>query len=606
MLFINVILFIFVVKITLTKHCIDNVNNCKKCNPLTNLCEICSYTDLLIPDDNGGCTYSSKCKPGVNYCNECDSYDKLCVNCDGNYHPDKIGGCTLSENCKISYKGKCIECEDDFVLIGTIPEFKICKSNSSDDFNNCEEINIENGKCKICKEGYFLTSGNQKCIKIENCRESIFGNCILCNPNYYYDKKDDKCKIKDGDFSFCQQTLDGKKCDICDEGRYFDEKGICSLGKYCYDSFYGYCQECIEGYYLAKNKFCSFSDNCDIADNDIGICTQCENGFYLDMNDYKCKSNLENNEYKYCSKVLSDFCIQCEEGFYLSKNERCSPTMNCKESENGICIECLDNYYLGLDGICTNVEHCIYSSNYECIQCEDEYFYNKIGNNCTKSTEKFKNCKYSNDGNICSKCNDNYYLRTNDSLCFDNTQEGPLYKCQFSDSKGETCLICSDGYVIGKEDRKCSLIDYCAISENENRCIKCEDYYCLDVKKGICVDNEFLETEDDKIYFACNITNEDGTECEECIDGYQVGSEGYCIDVDRCEIENEGICIKCKDELGERGNNYCANDIFGCVAIFDENCVKCNDLLELYSCTECKEGYKVNINGLCVKEIDDE
>ena len=110
--------------------------------------------------------------------------------------------------------------------------------------------------------------------------------------------------------------------------------------------------------------------------------------------------------------------------------------------------------------------------------------------------------------------------------------------------------------MIGKEDRKCSLVEYCAVSENENRCIKCEDYYCLDVKEGICVDNEFLESEDDKKYFACNKTNEDGTQCEECIEGYQVGNGGYCIDVDRCEEKVEGICIKCKDVLGERGNNY--------------------------------------------------
>jgi hypothetical protein len=581
------------------------MNNCKKCNPLTNLCEICTDSDIFIPDNNGGCIYSSGCKVGVNYCNECDSSDKLCVNCETNLLPDDIGGCTLADNCKISYKGKCIECKDDFILIGRTNEFKICKSKLSDDFNHCEKINTESGKCELCTEGYFLNSGDQKCIEIDNCRESIYGNCILCNPIYYYDKKDNQCKRKEGDFVLCKQTLDGKKCDICDEGRYFDEQGICSFGKYCHESLNGYCQECIEGYYLAKNKFCSFTENCDIADNDIGICTKCVNGFYLDMNDYKCKSNLENNDFKYCKEVLNNFCIQCEYGFFLTENKQCSPSKNCRESENGICKECSENYYLGLDNICTNVEHCIYSRNFECIQCENKYFYNKEGKNCTESSGIFENCKYSNDGNICSQCNENYYLRSNDSLCFDNTQEGALYKCQYSDYKGETCQSCVGGYVLGKEDRKCSLIDYCAVSENENKCIKCDNYYCLDVKKGICVDNEFLETEDDKKYFACNKTNEDGTECEECIDGYEVNSEGYCIDVDICEEKVDGICIKCKDVKGERNNNYCANNIFGCVAIFDENCVKCNDILELYSCTECKEGYKVNINGLCVKEINE-
>ena len=31
-----------------------------------------------------------------------------------------------------------------------------------------------------------------KCTKVEFCRESIFGNCISCTYNYYYDKKNNK------------------------------------------------------------------------------------------------------------------------------------------------------------------------------------------------------------------------------------------------------------------------------------------------------------------------------------------------------------------------------------------------------------------------------
>ena len=35
---------------------------------------------------------------------------------------------------------------------------------------------------------------------------------------------------------------------------------------------------------------------------------------------------------------------------------------------------------------------------------------------------------------------------------------------------------------------------------------------------------------------------------EECIDGYKIGEEGYCVDIDFCEIKNEnGKCEKCKD-----------------------------------------------------------
>ena len=66
-----------------------------------------------------------------------------------------------------------------------IKGLKICKSLNTEDFNNCEDINIENGKCQSCKEGYYLNSGDNKCIKTDNCTESSFGICKKCNSGYY-------------------------------------------------------------------------------------------------------------------------------------------------------------------------------------------------------------------------------------------------------------------------------------------------------------------------------------------------------------------------------------------------------------------------------------
>ena len=60
---------------------------------------------------------------GKNYCNDGDIEGELCSKCELGYFPDKNGGCSYTENCKISYKGQCIECENDHVLIG----LKICK-----------------------------------------------------------------------------------------------------------------------------------------------------------------------------------------------------------------------------------------------------------------------------------------------------------------------------------------------------------------------------------------------------------------------------------------------------------------------------------------------
>ena len=57
----------------------------------------------------------------------------------------------------------------------------------------------------------------------------------------------------------------------------------------------------------------------------------------------------------------------------------------------------------------------------------------------------------------------------------------------------------------------------------------------------------------DKIfYFRCNKTNEEGTKCEECLDGYEVGEEGYCIDEESsCDIKKiPKNQLKLMDKLG--------------------------------------------------------
>ena len=47
--------------------CNDGSNLCKFCNILTNLCAKCEISDILIPDENGGCTGAKKCIVGKNY-----------------------------------------------------------------------------------------------------------------------------------------------------------------------------------------------------------------------------------------------------------------------------------------------------------------------------------------------------------------------------------------------------------------------------------------------------------------------------------------------------------------------------------------------------------
>ena len=591
----SVFILIFKV-ICFSPLCKKNINNCFKCNPLTNLCEICNCPEIYIPDEIGGCKGALKCYSGNNYCTQCEKNGELCQICNHGYTPDENGGCTYSLNCKISFNGECLECKDNFFKYGKKGQLQLCKSYLSQDFLNCKSIDYETGFCNICENGYFLSS-EYKCIKTENCEESFLGNCISCQDGYYLNKFNNICEKKNGNFTLCKQSLDNITCDICDTYNYFDKDGICVPNKYCYRSINFTCIKCIEGYFLTPNSVCTYTQNCIEGDKDLGMCMKCNDTFYLDGNDYICKTNLENNEFKHCTKTYEGKCIECEKDFYLGEDSKCSFTKNCFESKLDICINCSKNYFLGYDHKCTNIEHCIYSSHDYCLECEDGFYFNRKNKTCYEynNNSKFNNCKYSCEyAEKCCECKDKYYLRKSDNLCLNNTEPGPFYKCAESDEGGEYCVNCIEPYFVGIDDDLCSLVEACAIIENEFRCKECIEFYCLDVNTGICIENDKIENETYKIYFSCIYTNKEGTACEKCLDGYEVGEEGYCIDVERCiERENEtGVCLKCKDD-------YCSNDVYGCVDSHYSNCIRCNDLYDLYGCTECKEGYKINIFKAC-------
>ena len=611
----RILFFLFLINCILAQpSCIERKNYCSKCNPLTKLCAICDMKDILIPDNNGGCIGAKICKSGYNYCNECNGDGDMCQKCELGYFPDENGGCSNTLNCKLSYKGECLECEEDYILIGE-KNFKKCKHILSDDFKNCAYINKERGRCEFCEIDYFLTKGDRKCTKTENCYEAVFGNCILCEHDFYLDKKEENCLNKtDSKFMLCQQTIDGENCDICDNGLYFDEVGNCSYSNYCSESLNGICRKCINGYFLSKNQFCTNTENCFQADKDTGICSSCDGEYYLDDEDYKCKSNLEDNDYKYCVTKKNDMCVKCVNGYYLGEDNKCTFTKNCKESENGKCIECFEHFYLGLDGYCTNIEHCIYADyNGECIECEDNYYYSNEYKECIRYEfgDKFYGCKYTYFNDACDECKNNFYNRYNDSLCIDNTKEGPFYRCAYDSEDGETCDWCIEDYYLGSEDLKCSLIENCKKSENENKCIECEDYFCLDVKNQKCIVNDYLEDVNIIRYFACIRTNEEGTSCEQCKEGYDINEEGYCVDNFNCEEKVNGKCIRCNNNSNKTNIygyliKYCANDIFGCVSTSYFHCLKCNNLENIHSCTECDEGYILNSYGNCIEEIQEE
>ena len=578
--------------------CTENEKGCIICNQLTNLCIKCK-NDILIPDDNGGCIGKGKCELGNNYCEKCNENGDLCEICEEGYYSDQNGGCSTTNKCQLSYRGECFQCQDNyFLVIKTLS----CKSIYSSDLKNCKKINESNGLCDICEDGFYLGKGDQKCVNIENCYSSSFGVCISCNKGYYLDKQNEKCIKQEDSFLHCKETINNINCDKCDDDCFFSEDGFCVETNFCSKSENIICKECISEYYLTeKNNICSYDKNCVVADKYTGFCNSCKYNFYLDKKDGKCYENQEYNEFYKC-KIFDKKCLSCEKGYYLGDDNLCSSSKNCSESENGLCITCKQDYYLGEDHKCTIYENCIYSDEYyECLECEDGFYFDLNNQSCRISHDEFLNCKHSNQfGGYCADCKDGYYLTIRDKICRSNKEEGLYYKCKVTNYDG-FCSLCIDGYYLSTGDYRCSKVDGCKFIKNENECDECAEGNCLNRKNLTCYWNFFISEIYEKIYYKCNYTNLEGTQCEFCEENYTLSEEGLCVNNFDCkEFEND-TCSQCQDE-NIYGMNLCLNKEFGCVNTFTENCKRCDNTENFYDCTECYEGYELDeYFNTCVK-----
>ena len=607
-------IFLIILKILLSSpYCKEGENNCSRCNPVTKLCIKCQK-EIYTPNSAGGCDYLKKCQLGKNYCNECSPEGNLCKICENGYFPDEIGGCTYTDNCEVSKKGQCIKCKENYALIGVEDYYngglKICKYLYLEELKNCDSFYMSNGICYYCKKGFYLNSGDKKCINTEHCYESSNDVCKKCDNGYYLDKIDNKCKIQNGLFNHCKES-DGETCILCDNYYYLSEDKKCSSINYCkiVDNG-GKCKKCISGYFMSEDGYsCTPEINCKKGDEHFGICQLCKDNFYIDNNDKKCKSNIDENNIKYCKILKDGVCTECIIGYAIGEDHKCSTSYDCKRSVNTTCVECSHNYFLTKNNFCTNVERCVLGSFYilGCVECEENYYYDEYNMECKLAEGNFINCKSSEDLTYCQKCRDDFYLNLTDNLCYSNKAQNKFYKCleaNITEESGEyECIYCIDNYYLGSIDKKCNTMDGCEISQNENKCIKCEEYcYCFDVKTSRCVPNDEIISEDKKYYYRCNRTNKEGTACEVCLEGFILNEDGICVDKIHCIDKKGGKCQRCQND--ENGM-FCLNEYFGCEEIYDRGCWECNNLFDLFSCTKCLEGYELNQNGKCIDVKED-
>ena len=227
---------------------------------------------------------------------------------------------------------------------------------------------------------------------------------------------------------------------------------------------------------------------------------------------------------------------------------------------------------------------------------EENYYYNKVDGTCKLWEYNYTHCKYGYEDEFCVECKEGYYINQTNHLCYNNSEKNDFYKCAFTYQ--DICVRCADNYFLGKKDNKCSNIKGCSISISGDRCIECEEDYCLDLKTGICIENYRVISEEKKYYYRCNQTNGEGTECEICLDMYKL-KDGLCVDDIHCTEEKNNICQKCQND---KEGTFCLNPIFGCVEIFFDNCLRCNDINDFDNCDQCFDGYELDENNFCVEK----
>ena len=606
------------------------------------------------------------CEKGENEkCVECNSsFENMykCSSCNKGYILNNKMNDKICQSCG-EIIDKCNECKrisGDIQCTSCIEGYKLfnnkCYKDCNDRCLECEyveegegEDEIQYGKCRKCKEGYYLrqsltydddgiyyqatfcnpcTSGCKKCTHDEFGGKTI---CSLCYDNY--NLTDITCKRK-CDFGINEKCLNcnGNQCASCNPGYYLDDGKCLSCGiNNCEECDKNkICKICEKGYDLENNlciKKCEVGDNekCKTCNNiKIGECSECNLGYYLpdDVKDktkcYQCGEG--------CLSCSGGECYSCDIGFKLTDNFKCEP--KCKLGQGDLCLscdysmtggencaECNEGYYLPEKGEKTSCKKCgenmkkchTEEENGEEIIVPDECFfpYKNSGNYCLNECIKGDNkkCFSCNDasGKIyqCRACNPGYYLPRDASdldkkSCF-KCDEG----CETCEGTKENsiCTKCSENYVLFEEKcvKKCEIGDY-------EKCKECKNTPGLNYQCNTCNDGFYLPYNNNNYNYSTCL--ECPKNCKSCSGEYSNPTCNECIS-NEFYIKN-GICVKsavCNNNDKCSQCNTIENSIF-------KECALCADGYYLPKNRKIDENYnkcyKCNIAGCKICEGNEE
>ena len=527
----------------------------------------------------------------VNTNQYCLIYDDIllkCIQCKNKYTLIDGECVCYDRNCKTctsSLYGACIECHKGYAL-------------SSDNTCRCK-INhcllCDDHICNVCERGYILSEFNTACefsyeyqngeychdINCDICMNILDGSCLKCkdgynlvngtcflNPSleYYFQSKmlcsDDYISIGEG----CNKICLGAQCNIKEYPSY------ASCGHQCI--------YCIQGI-LHETLNCNMSDFCydekctKCRTNEIGMCDRCELGYRLQYG--RCIEKCKDSNCLNCDYTIDGSCNWCKKGYALI-NGNCylkyegisyQEMVNIYENEtfslaweynitykgNGDFEIYIDNQSMLIDytelmnfnyankfnKICSikNCKNCLIANPKYCITCLDNY--STRNGQCIKC--EISHCALCLIENECNRCQENYALIKNQ--CIKNIDIAQIQFCLNYNNK--LCTQCEDDYLL--VDGKCTLNDIYKQNTSYEK-MSCSDD---NIRNKICLKKYFykingcIPCHDPKCYFCY-----DGIGCIICEEGYNL-IEGRCLKkaefnetVENCiSYDYDGKCIGC-------------------------------------------------------------
>ncbi|CAD8079160.1 unnamed protein product [Paramecium primaurelia] len=433
------------------------------------------------------------------------------------------------QNCSTCFKGICLDCNRSSgygyldiyrnICISQCGDYIQSQEEECDDGNDvaydgCYKCKFQcdlycdyciNGKCLLCKEGYYLNKKKNECFSIcgdgiiahdeqcddgnnivndgcSDCKSQCHQQCTICIDSYCYE-----CKGIGWELNLIQRQCqpfcgDGLVIgnEQCDDGNDQGEDGCFECFYQCQDQctkcLKGTCKECNTlGWYLEWDHCFPYC-----GDKLVVGYEECDDGNAIPFDGcYQCKYQCQEQ----CTDCKKGICYECDIQGWTLMNHLCNPI-------------CGDGYVVFGYEQCDDANKLQYDGCFECFyQCEEICTLCELG--------------------ICYECNNlGWIIERN--------------KCQ---------PYCGDGLVTGNE--KCDDMN----DDLNDGCYLCQyacDQYCIDCQEGICWLCESGRSLDKNI---CITQCGDGyfvKQAEQCDDGNNEKGDG-CNEF--CQIEKNFVCL---------------------------------------------------------------